>query len=344
MADLQTELSGLLTLQADMQAVNKLKEKINQQKNKIAASETQIKKKFVLTEPGVDRTESQRMEKKMQEFTKSQDYTMAGLFTVCDLAIAIIGFCTGSGGAKLLAVLAAAVFWLFGCFGLVPVMIGAGLATLIGWNVWSHTSLLWQIILGVLAVACVIFSHRSNLEDKEEKVILEKMKADIENQKKAEDADLEQRRANFKEKQKNADKEYQETCDKMNKELLDELDRLYEELDEILNRISDNPVLDNSDKTPEVLEFVISQIQRKRANSLADALLQYDGMVRQRDKDRLERETRQLQWEMDRMWRDQQIRQEADDRFNQAMHNMRVEKEQRRQTELLQELKDSLDN
>lgn len=31
MADLQTELNGLLTLQADMQAVNKLKEKINQQ-------------------------------------------------------------------------------------------------------------------------------------------------------------------------------------------------------------------------------------------------------------------------------------------------------------------------
>lgn len=344
MADLQAELNGLLTLQADMQAVNKQKEKINSQKSKIAASKEKIKKKFVLTEPGVDRTESRRLEEKLKAYKNSQDFTMAGLFTVCDLAIAVIGFCIGSGAAKLLAVLAAAVFWVFGCFGLVPVLIGAGLATLIGWNIWSHASLLWQIILAALAVACVIFSHRSNLEDKKEKVILEKMKADIENQKKAEDADLERRRANFKEKQKNADKEYQETCDKMNKELLDELDRLYEELDEILNRISDNPVLDNSDKTPEVLEFVISQIQRKRANSLADALLQYDGMVRQRDKDRLERETRQLQWEMDRMWRDQQIRQEADDRFNQAMHNMRVEKEQRRQTKLLEELKDSLDN
>ena len=343
MADLQAELNGLLTLQADMQAVNKQKEKINSQKSKIDASKAQIKKKFVLTEPGVDRTESRRLEEKLKAYQNSQDFTMAGLFSCCDFAIAIIGFCVGSGGAKLLAVLAAAVLWLFGCFGLVPVLIGAGLAALIGWNVWSHASLLWQIILAVLAVACVIFSHISKQQEKEEKGILDKMKADIENQKKAEDEDLKRRMAAYNEKLKNADQEFQATCDRMNKELLDEMDRLYRELDEILNRISDNPVLDNSDKKPEVVEFVISQIQRKRATSLADALLQYDGMVRQQDKDRLERETRQLQWEMDRMWRDQQIRQEADDRFNQAMHNLRMEKEQKRQTKLLEEMRDSLD-
>ena len=45
MADLQAELNGLLTLQADMQAVNKQKEKINSQKDKIAASKEKIKKK-----------------------------------------------------------------------------------------------------------------------------------------------------------------------------------------------------------------------------------------------------------------------------------------------------------
>ena len=82
---------------------------------------------------------------------------------------------------------------------------------------------------------------------------------------------------------------------------------------------------------------------RKRANSLAEALQQYDAKTEQERRAELERLDRQLQADLDRFNREQQIRREADEQFNQAMHRLRVEKEQRRQTEELERIRKELE-
>ena len=284
------------------------------------------------------------MEKRIEDLSKTTGGNALTGLALSTMVIGAIGLFTGDGFGKIWAFVAAFGIFVCGCYGLIPAIVGCGLTTWIGWKAWSSASLFWQIVLIAMAVIAIISGHFYYTAQKKSEKDLVKLKDDLEKQKQAEEADLKKRMSAYEKERRRIKAECQAATEKMNKDFKDELQALRVQIAEAETRIVTNPVLDSSDKKPEVVEFVISQIQRKRATSLADALLQYDGMVRQQDKDRLERETRQLQWEMDRMWRDQQIRQEADDRFNQAMHNMRVEKEQRRQTKLLEELKDSLDN
>lgn len=344
MPGLQEELSALRALQEDFSNIKYLKEQIEKKKKKIASAEKEIKKDFIIQEPRIDHTESRRMEKEMADLSKQiGGGAVAGLLG-CSFGMALIGLFAGYGFGKIWAALGACCVFVFGCFGIIPGVIGCGLATWMGWKAWCSVSPLWQIILVLLAVLALISGHFYSKAEKKETILLAKMQADLEQQKKQEKENWEKAKKRYDKEKKKAEAEMKAISQTQNQALNNEINDLYARLGEVNARIANNAVLDNSDKTAEVVEFLISQIQRKRANSLADALLQYDNMVRQRDKDRFERETRQLQMDMERMWQDQRIRQEADDRFNQAMHNMRVEKEQRRQTELLQELKDSLDN
>ena len=337
MNNVQSDLEALLEIQKDFEIIKELEAKVNKLKNKQATVEKQCKKEIPNT-PAIDHTESQRLEKKKKDISVNAGGGYAfGLLAFCAV-IAIMGLFLGYGFDKIWCVLGAACLFIGGFAGYVGVAVGCGLCALIGWNVWVHAAIHWQIVLLILAALSVTMGCLLVREDKKAKLITEQLQLQIDEQKLLEKRQWEIRKAEHDKKVADIKEENRALSEKMNQETRAELNEVQAQIRSVKARITDNPVLDNSDKTEEVVAYVISQLQRKRAVSLTDALLQYDAMIKQQDRDRFERETRQLQMDMERMWRDEQIRREADAQFNQAMHNLKVEKEQRRQTELLEEI------
>lgn len=343
MSSVQSDLEALRALQQDFENIKILKQQINTTDNKIKHIEKQCKPDKMPKEPELDRSKSEAMQKEVQELTtKTAGGEAAGL-TFCLIAVAVIGLFTGSGFGKLWAVLGAGCAWLGCCFGLVPALVGCGLGVFIGWDAWVNAGIFLQIILGILTAASIVWAHIGHQKDKKIKPQVEQKGKEIYEQQKAEDAAFALAKEEYKQKLIASEEEFRALSRRVNKELYDEMESLREQLRAAKDRIANNPVLDDSDKKEEVIEFVISQLQRKRAVSLTDALQQYDAMVRQREEDRLDYENRKLQMDMERMRRDEEILRNADAQWNQAMHNMRMEKEQRRQTKILEEISENLD-
>jgi len=122
---------------------------------------------------------------------------------------------------------------------------------------------------------------------------------------------------------------------------LDQLDQsesaLRKEKLAIQKRIDANPVLATRDKRAEVVDYLVSRIEDKRATSLADALLQYDKMQADIFQHRLETDRR--------IWENRQRAQrEFEESMAQTAHRQKVEAEQRRQGEELERIRKAVED
>ena len=106
---------------------------------------------------------------------------------------------------------------------------------------------------------------------------------------------------------------------------------------ELQQKINECSLLGSGDKSALTVESLIYRMESGRADSVKEALLQLDESNRRFYEE-------QMRTEMERQERDRRIRAEADARWNQAMHNMAVEREQRRQSDELERIRKALED
>ena len=336
MSDVQTDLLALQELQADFQRIKQLDKKIQDVKDEIDSQNAYYEEEKLPVRPTKNDSKSKAMRKQAYNGPSG---TYALLYTVCLIVAAVVALFIGLQHGALLAILAAGIAWVGGSMGLPGALIGCGLGTWIGWKCWSQANTPQAIILILMAIGTIIFAYLYKKTSDAEGDVM----AAVRVQEELEEKEYKQALAEYEKEVEKIEKKNAEAKKVRNKAFYDEINALKAQQQKIRNKIMENPVLDNSDKKEEVVAFLISQIQRKRANTLADALQQYDAKTEQEKRAEIERLDRQLQADLDRFNRDQQIRREADEQFNQAMHRLRVEKEQRRQTEELERIRRELE-
>lgn len=106
---------------------------------------------------------------------------------------------------------------------------------------------------------------------------------------------------------------------------------------EFKRKVNQSNILAPSDKTLSNVEFLIYRMESNRADSVKEALLQLD------DSNRRSQEAR-LRMDMERLEADRRARAEADAYWNQTMHNIAVEREQRRQSDELERIRKALED
>lgn len=336
MNDVQTDLLALQEMQADFQRIKYLDKQIQDVKDEIASIKAHYKGEKLPERPRKNSIKSKTMR---EQANKGQSGTYALLYTVCLVVVAVVALFIGLKHGALLGILAAGIAWVGGAMGPIWAVAGCGLGTWIGWKCWSQANTTQAIILILMAIGTIIFAYLYKKANDKEGDLLPAIKE----QEELEEKEYKQALAEYEKTAEKIKKKNAEAVKVRNKHFYDQIDELKAQQREIRTKITQNPVLDNSDKKEEVVAFLISQIQRKRANSLSEALVQYDAKTEQERKADIERLDRQLQADLDRFNRDQQIRREADEQFNQAMHRLKVEKEQRRQTEELERIRRELE-
>ena len=117
----------------------------------------------------------------------------------------------------------------------------------------------------------------------------------------------------------------------------DALRRYRGQMEALQQKISQCSILSPGDKNLRTVESLIYRMESGRADSVKEALLQLDDSNRRFYEE-------QMRMEMERQERDRRIRAEADARWNQAMHNMAVEREQRRQSDELERIRKALED
>lgn len=336
MSNVQTDLQALLKIQEDFQRIKKLDQEIQNVKDEIDSQNAYYAGERYPTPPIKNNAKSKAMK---QQANGSPAGTYALLFTVCMIVVAVVALFIGLKHGALLAILAAGIAWIGSTMGIFGAVAGIGLGTWIGWKCWSQANTAQVVILVLMAIGTIIFSYLYKKANDAEGDI----HGDIKRQEELEEQEYKKALAEHEKTVEKIKKRNAEAKKARNKAFYDEIDGLKAQQRQIHDEIMKNPVLDNSDKTEEVIVFLVSQIQRKRANSLSEALQQYDAKVEQERRAEIEQLDRKLQADLDRFNRDQQIRREADEQFNQAMHRMRMEKEQRRQTEELERIRKELE-
>lgn len=336
MNDVQTDLLALQEIQADFQKIKYLDKQIQGVKDEIDSQEAYYEGEKLPTPPAKSNAKSKAMREKANA---SPSGTYAVLYTLCLVVAAVVALFIGLKQGALSAILAAGIAWVGGAMGPIWAVAGCGLGTWIGWKCWSHANTTQAIILVLMAIGTIIFAYLYKKASDEEGDI----HSAIKEQEKLEEIEFKRAMEKYEKTVEQIEKKNAEALKIRNKHFYDQIDELKAQQKALRAKIAQNPVLDDSDKKEEVVAFLISQIQRKRANSLSEALVQYDNKTEQERKAELERFERQLQADMERFARDQQIRREADEQFNQAMHRLKVEKEQRRQTEELERIRRELE-
>lgn len=336
MSDVQNDLLALQEIQANFQRIKQLDKEIQDVKDEMDSQAAYFEGEALPAKPYKDDTKSKALR---AQANSSAAGTYACLYTLCLIVAAVVALFIGLKHGALLAILGAGVAWIGGSAGLIGAVIGCALATGIGWKCWSHANTAQAIILALMAVGTFIFSYLYKKADNKDGYI----HAAIKNQEDLEAIEFKQAYAAYEKTAKEIKKRNDAALKVQQQDYYDQIDELKARQKAIRAQIAQNPVLDDSDKKEEIVAFLISQIQRKRANSLSEALVQYDSKTEQERKAEIERLDRQLQADLERFNRDQQIRREADEQFNQAMHRLRVEKEQRRQTEELERIRRELE-
>ena len=336
MRDVQNDLLALQEIQANFQRIKKLDKEIQDVKDEMDSQAAYFEGEKYPVRPYKSDAKSKALRAQVQS---SSAGTYACLFTLCLAVAGVVALFIGLKHGALLAILAAGVAWIGSAAGPIGAIVGCALATGIGWKCWSYANTTQSIILVLMAVGTLIFSYLyKKTGDKEGDIFTA-----IKEQEELEAAEYKQASDAYEKTVKEIKKRNDAALKVQQQHFYDQIDELKAQQKAIRAQIAQNPVLDNSDKKEEIVAFLISQIQRKRANSLSEALVQYDTKTELERKAEIERLDRQLQADLDRFNRDQQIRREADEQFNQAMHRLRVEKEQRRQTEELERIRKELE-
>ena len=134
---------------------------------------------------------------------------------------------------------------------------------------------------------------------------------------------------------------FEQRVKQRNAQLAQEVANLWQQKKTLEQEIRNSDILAPGD-LPKI-DRILQKLTNHRADSIKEALQLCDHEDYEMQKYQMERADRQLQESLDRLERDRRIQQESDAAFNQAMHNMRMEKEQRRQTEELERIRKELE-
>lgn len=184
------------------------------------------------------------------------------------------------------------------------------------------------IMAAICVVAMVVLSilNKVRLSDKQNMWIAEGNRIDEENKRKNEN--LEREAIKKKVKEQNASMRVYRN----------EIAREEERLSLYEAKLALMDVLAKQDMNLETVEFLINQIETRRANSVTDALRQYDAHNRDVSK-------RQFEYDMARMRQEQEAERrlrEAEDGLRQTLHNLEMQKEAKRATRELEEINQRL--
>lgn len=293
MSDFYKELEALRDLQDDFQKIREIDQTIQSVKEEKDYQAAHHVGEKLPPKPEKDNTKSTTMR---AEVNSDKSGTYAVLLTLCLIVVAVVALFIGLNNGALLGILAAGVVWLGCAMGPVWTIAACGLGTWIGWSCWSNANTTQTIILILMTIGAIIFAFMYKKADKEEENGLSAAKLQAEEEEKAYKEALEAYNERVEAiKQRKAD-----NLEKQNKSYEDKIKALIDQQQEIRRKIEENNILIAEDKTEEVVEFLISQLKRKSALSLEEALQQYDDMVSQRQRERIAQLDRQLQG--DRNW------------------------------------------
>jgi hypothetical protein len=334
----EADLRALETLLFDLKSSREIEKQIIAKQKSVEDYKEKAKNRNMPKAPTKDSHISQKMERDKKK--KDDKSGVLALFSmlIC-IAIGVISYCTSNTPSWWKSILIVVCFWLFNCFAPVGWVIGTGLSVWIGWSIWPGMSLVWQMVLVVLCIANLVVAWVGNSKDKKIKAEAEKIEA----QKQAEEREYqaalrEYERAIAKVKADNVAKALT-----TQKPALEEIKELKETLRQTNKRIADNSILVTEDKTIEVVEYVHSQIYRKRADSLVEALRMYDG-EKEREKQQQQRLVNmRLKYELERNERDRKAWAELEAANRQFDFEMTMKQEQKRQTEELERIRKALE-
>ena len=107
--------------------------------------------------------------------------------------------------------------------------------------------------------------------------------------------------------------------------------------------IAASDVVGNKDKNLETVGFLIHQLANRRANSVQEALLQYDNKKTAEEEERKRIAHLQFMYDLQQQANGQRAVQEAEAYMRQTFHNMELQKQARRQTEELERIRRELE-
>ena len=334
----ETDLKALESLLIDLKSSQEIEEKIVAKQKSIEDYKEKAKNRNLPKAPAKDSYISQKMEQeKKQEENKTGGSALLSIL-IC-IAIGVISYCTSNTPSWWKSILVVVCFWLFSCFAPVGWVIGTGLGVWIGWSIWPGMNLVWKIVLVGLCIANLVVAWLGNAKDKKIKA----GEGKIEAQKQAEEREYqaalrEHERAIAKAKADNVAKALtaMEPARK-------EIQKMKEDLRQIKRRIADNSILAAEDKNPELIEYVISQLHRKRAASLSEALRMYDGEKEKEKQQQQRMVDMRLRAALERNERDRKAREDLEAANRQFDFEMAMKKEQKRQTEELERIRKALE-
>ena len=338
MSQFQTDLDALVAMRADFREAKSLQGKIEAKKKEHDTVRNRTEDALP-DKPQMDRSRSLKAKAERGPISDGGWYAL--LETVFLAAAAVIG-CIAH--RSFLGVLAAGICWVAGCLGFVGIAVGMVAGVWIGWKAWICASPTWQIVLVVLGILSAVMAILYHLVQKRSAKQIAAFEERISQAEALEKAEHEKAMQAYEKQVETIRAERRLDEQKEHAAIDEQVSALYAELKTVMNRIADNPVLDDSDKSEELVEFVISQLQRKRADSLKEALHLYDAEKEKQEQEASRQRMLQFQYEMDRLNREMQAQREAEDRLNQVMHDMRVQQEQRKQTKILEDIRKSLDD
>ena len=293
MSDVHSELQRLQELKADFQKVQEIDKTIQVMQEEMEHRQDHYVGESIPDMPLKDTSVSEQMKKEADDAPSG---TYACLYTLCLIVIAVVGLFSGTGAGKLLSILAAGAAWIGGSMGVVGAVIGGGLGVWIGWSCWSNANPVQMVILVIMFIAELVFAYLYSKADKAEGDV----DAKIKQQREQEEADYQRALTEYEIqvdliKQRNA-----QGLERKNQEYWNDINSLKFQRDATIRRIEQNDILCSDDKKEEVVDFLIARIQQERAYSVSEALLQYDDVIAQRQRETIAQLDRQMRG--DRNW------------------------------------------
>lgn len=339
MSAIQEELQGLQALQADFARRKEVDAKIEAKKKRIASIEKTCLN-VSIPEPTLNEDKVREIEKQRAKY---QTEAPEKLMLLPLLAFIGIGLYLNNFGHILTFILVFLCVHIPSFFGTIPQIIGLAVGVFLSRNIWGNAPKEWQLVfigLGVVFLILVIWDRAISQKFKE-------FTRAIEQEKKSAEFRLEKEKKEhtvavaMKIKEKRA--QAQSQIDEINKEIAE----LQELKVKIQRHIRENTVLDNVDKDEAIVDYVVTQIQRKRASSLSEALRMYDAEnEKKQEKERIEKNRiadMRLRYELDKIERDRKAWADLEASNRQFEFEMAMKKEQKRQTEELERIRKALE-
>lgn len=339
MSTIQEELNGLQTLKNDFARHKEVEAKIEEKKKQITSIEN-LCTKVSIPEPVLNEDKVHELEMQRKKFCTQAPET---LMLLPLLAFIGIGLYITNFGHILAFILVFLCAHLTSFFSTTPQTIGLGLSVFLSRNIWGSASKEWQMVflgLGVVYIVLmiwdgVLFSKKKEFDKK------------IEQEKKSAAFRLEREKEEHRKAVAQKIKEKRQNSQGQIDEIKKEIEELQVLNKKILAHIAENNVLDNADKSEEIVDYLMTQIQRKRANSLSEALRMYDAeQEKKTQKEKAEKQRlidMRLKYELEQNERDRKAWADLEESNRRFDFEMSMKREQKHQTEELERIRKALE-